>query len=43
MAYRNRLSGIAGQATFAGLVMLACVDKIAAVVNLVAVERDWVC
>lgn len=37
------MSGIVGQCVFAILVILACVEKIAAVVNLVAVERDWVC
>ena len=34
----------AGQGgVFGGLVMLACVEKLGAVANLVAVERDWVC
>lgn len=34
---------LASQALFAGVVLLACVEKLAAVANTVSVERDWVC
>ena len=38
----ERLSGRAKLGIYIGLVALACVEKSAAVVNLVAIERDWV-
>lgn len=34
---------VASQALFAGVVLFACVEKLAAVANTVTVERDWVC
>jgi len=43
-AYRMklRLTGRSVDALFAVLCVLACVEKLAAMANLVAVERDWV-
>ena len=34
---------IVSHGLFVGVVLLACLEKLAAVVNAVAVERDWVC
>ena len=36
-------SPVVSHGLFVGVVLLACVEKLAAVVNAVAVERDWVC
>ena len=36
-------STVVSHGLFVGVVLLACVEKLAAVVNAVAVERDWVC
>lgn len=35
-------STVVSHGLFVGVVLLACVEKLAAVVNAVAVERDWV-
>lgn len=42
MKARGPNGGAAANASFIGLVILACVEKLSSVMNTVAVERDWV-